>query len=421
MELEQVFSRPATLTKLRSGPLGSLLDGYCAWLLKRGFSRHTIWTLLEHISHLNEYLSRQKVAAGHHLCSTEIAEFHESYPSWCQCRGPLEAHLVRVRYSVNRFVEYLIAMELFDQLPQHEIHQPLLDAYLAWMASHQYAAAETLEHRAKYLITFLRWLGPKATSQSLASLTQDDVEKFFLAYAQKVGGAARQSMQAALRTFFRFCLYQGNIHAPLDFAVPSLRTYRLTSVPHGLQDAEAQRVLQGINRKTLVGRRDYAILQLLYTYGVRGGQVRALRLEQIDWARNQILFEPSKRGKASLLPLTPEVGESLLDYLQNSRYPSQYPQVFLTMHAPYQPLLRANALTAIVERKIRAVGIETPSKGSHVFRHAFATRMLQKGHPLKAIADVLGHRCLRTTSIYAKVDFNSLRQVPLDWPEEVPL
>lgn len=421
MELEQVFSRPATLTKLRSGPLGSLLDGYCAWLLKRGFSRHTIWSLLEHISHLNEYLRRQKIAVVHHLCSTEIAEFYESYPSWCQCRGSLEAHLVRVRYSVNRFVEYLIAKELFDQLPQHEIHQPLLDAYLAWMASHQYAAAETLKHRARYLTTFLRWLGPEATSQDLATLTQDDVEKFFMGYAQKAGGSARQSMQAALRTFFRFCLYHGYIQAHLDLAVPTLRTYRLASVPHGLKDAEAQMVLQGIDRKTLVGRRDYAILQMLYTYGVRGGQVRALRLEQIDWARNQILFAPSKGGKASLLPLTLEVGESLLDYLQNSRYPSPYPQVFLTMHAPYKPLSRPSALTSIVERRIRAVGIDIPSKGSHVFRHAFATRMLQKGHPLKAIADVLGHRYLGTTSIYAKVDFNSLSQVPLDWPEEVLL
>jgi integrase len=170
-----------------------------------------------------------------------------------------------------------------------------------------------------------------------------------------------------------------------------------------------------------VGRRDYAILQLLFTYGVRGCQVRALLLEQIDWARNQILFEPAKGGKASLLPLTPEVGESLLDYLQNSRYPSPYPQLFLTMRAPYHPLPRSNSLSVIVERCIRAAGIDIPHKGAHVFRHGFATRMLQQGHPLKSVADVLGHRYLGTTFIYTKVDFNSLRQVALEWPEEAPL
>ena len=420
MELDLVFSCPGTLNKLRSGPLGILLDGFCAWLLKRGFSRQTIRLHLSHISYFNEHLGRRRTAVGQLLCSTDVAGFFEAYPSWCRCRRPLGAHLKRVRHSISRFVEYLIEKGHFDPLLEREIHQPLLDDYLAWMAHYQHAAAGTLELRAQYLTAFLRWLGLEATPQGLATLSPDGVEAFFLAYAQKVGRAARHSMQSTLRTFFRFCLYQGYVHAPLDLAVPTLRTYKLASVPRGLTDAQAQQVLQGINRKTMVGSRDYAILQLLFTYGVRGGQVRALLLEQIDWARNQILFEPAKGGKASLLPLTPEVGESLLDYLQNSRYPSPYPQVFLTTRAPYHPLPRSNSLSAIVDRCIRAAGIDIPHKGAHVFRHAFATRMLQQGHPLKSVADVLGHRYLGTTFIYTKVDFNSLQQVALDWPEEAP-
>ena len=167
------------------------------------------------------------------------------------------------------------------------------------------------------------------------------------------------------------------------------------------------------------GRRDYAIVQLLYTYGVRGGQVRALRLEDIDWAKNQILFKALKHGKDSRLPLTPEVGESLLDYLRNSRPSSSSPHVFLTSRAPYHPLPRSNSLSAIVQRHIQAAGIELSSKGAHAFRHCFATRMLDKGHCLKEIADVLGHRHLATTFIYTKVEFNGLRQVALQWPQEV--
>lgn len=421
MELERVISCPQTLNKLRSGPLGMHLDGFCAWLLRRGFSRQTIRMHLSNVSHFNEHLVRQRTVTGQLLCSTDVAEFFAAYPSWCRCRGSLRAHLLRVRHSVSRFVEYLGEMGLFDPLLEREIHQPLLDAYLVWMAHYQHAAAGTLELRAQYLTAFLRWLGTEATPQGLATLTPDAVEAFFLAYAQKVGAAARRSMQSTLRTFFRFCLYQGHVHASLDLAVPTLRTYKLASVPRGLTDAQAQQVLQGVNRKTLVGRRDYAILQLLFTYGVRGGQVRALCLDQIDWIRNLILFEPAKGGKASLLPLTTEVGESLLDYLQNSRTPSPYHQVFLTTRAPYHPLPRSNSLSAIVDRCIRAAGIDIPHKGAHVFRHAFATRMLQDGHSLKAVADVLGHRCLGTTFIYTKVNFNSLQQVALDWPEEEPL
>ncbi len=252
------------------------------------------------------------------------------------------------------------------------------------------------------------------------TLTAETVERFFLPYAQKMGHSARRSMQAALRTFLRFCLHQGHVQRPLERAVPTWRTYKLATVPRGLTDEQALKVLQGIDRNSNTGRRDYAIFKLLYTYGVRGGQVRALRLEDIDWAQSQILFRASKQGKDSLLPLTAKVGESLLEYLKSARPPSQHPHVFLTSRAPYHALVNSNSLSAVVERHLRKAGIEATSKGAHAFRHGFATRMLQEGHSLKAIADVLGHRHLGTTFIYTKVDFNSLKEVALRWPKEAP-
>jgi len=266
---------------------------------------------------------------------------------------------------------------------------------------------------------FLQWLGSEATPEGLFRLTAERIEKFFLSYAQSMGQSARHSMQSALRSFLRFCLHQGYIERPLDRAVPTLRTYKLATVPRGLSDTQAQQVLRGINRNTHAGQRDYALVQLLYTYGVRGGQVRALRLEDIDWAKNQILFKASKHGKDSWLPLTAQVGESLLDYLQHCRPSSSYPHVFLTCRAPYHPFDHSRSVSAIVERHIRAADIEIPSMGAHVFRHCFATRMLHQGHSLKAIADLLGHRHLGTTFIYTKVDFNALKQVALEWPQEV--
>lgn len=419
MGLEQAFSYPRTLKKLRSGPLGTLLDGFCAWLLEHGFCRWTIRKHLSNVSHFNQHLDRQRVAAGQILCPRDVDGFFKAYPSWCRHRESLEAHLKRVRHSLSRFVEYLNEKGLFDPSPQDEIFAPLLEAYREWMQQHQHAAAGTLDLRAQCLTVYLRTLGSAAMPQGVAKLSPEDVEEFYLAYAQQVGKAARRSMQSTLRTFFRFCLHQGYVQEPLDLAVPTLRTYKLASVPRGLTEAQARQVLQGIDRETAVGRRDYAIVELLFIYGVRGGQVRALRLEQIDWAQSRILFVASKGGKDSCLPLTAEVGESLLDYLQNARPPTSDPQVFLTTRAPYHPLPRSSSLSVIIERRIRTASIEIPSKGAHAFRHGFATRMLEQGHSLKAIADVLGHRYLGTTFIYPKVDFNSLRQVALEWPKEV--
>ena len=419
MALELVFECPRTLSRLSNGPLGKLLDGFCNWLLSHGYRRGTIRKHLFNVSHLNEHLGGPRCGFRESLSSRDVAGFFKTYPLLCRRQGALQGRVRRVRYSINRFLYYLRESGLLDPSSGQQIYQPLMAAYLKWMRDYQHASKGTIGVRCHSITQFLEWLGPEAVPEGLLRLSSDRIEEFFISYAQSMGRSARRSTQSALRTFLRFCLHNGYIEQPLDRAVPTLRTYKLATVPRGLTDIQAQQVLRCINRNSHVGRRDYAIVLLLYTYGVRGGQVRALRLEDIDWAQNQILFKASKHGKDSLLPLTDEVGEALLDYLQYSRPPYAYPHVFLTCRAPYHPFPHSSSLSAIVERRIRAAGIEIPSKGAHAFRHCFATRMLHKGHSLKAVADVLGHRHLQTTFIYTKVDFNALKQVPLEWPEEV--
>jgi len=324
-----------------------------------------------------------------------------------------------MRHSLSRFVEYLRHRDLFDSLAETPVYQPVLDEYLRWMRDHQHAAEGTLELRQLGVARFLASMGEEATTNGLTGLDARRIESFFIEYAEGRSRSSRRSMQAALRTFLRFCFHEGHIRQHLDLAVPTLRTYKLARVPRGLTEAQAQAVLESVDRSTDVGRRDFAILTLLYTYGVRGGQLRALRLDDIDWSQDRILFRATKGGKDSLLPLTADVGESLLAYLRNGRPHSAFHEVFLTCRAPYHPFQESSSLSEIIRRHIRALGLEVPSKGSHVFRHAFATRMVADGHPFKAVADVLGHRYLSTTFIYTKVDFNALSQVPLEWPEEV--
>ena len=416
MALEQVFACPKTIKRMRSAPLGKLLEGFCDWLLEHGFSRWTIRMHLGNVSHLNEHLGD---GFRENLSSTDVTGFFKAYPLRCRNRGALEEHVRRVRHSINRFLDYLRDSGTLDPSLGKEIYQPLMDAYLKWMRDYQHASEGTVGLRCHSITQFLEWLGPKAMPEGLLKLSSDRIEGFFISYAQSMGRSARRSMQSALRTFLRFCLHQGYIEQSLEYAVPTLRTYKLVTVPRGLTDTQAQQILRCIKCNSHVGRRDYAILILLYTYGVRGGQVRALRLEDINWKQNQILFKALKHGKESRLPLTPEVGESLLDYLQQSRPAFSYPHVFLTCRVPYQPLPNSNSLSAIVGRYIQTAGIEIPGKGAHAFRHCFATRMLHKGHCLKAIADVLGHRHLGTTFIYTKVEFNALSHVALEWPKEV--
>lgn len=420
MTLEQVFECPRTLRKLRGGPLGALLDGFCDGLLESGFSRSTVRKHLSNVSHLNAYLLTRRGVAGQSLSSQDISDFLRDYALKARNRGSSDRHIAGVKTAINRLLKYLCASgHHFETLVATAIYRPLLEAYLKWLEEHQHAAPGTIRLRAHNLGQFLQWLGPLATPQGCAELTPEKVERFFLTYARHAGRAARRSMQTALRTFFRFCLQLGYIQQSLDRAVPTLRVYKLASVPRGLSNEQALKLLQCIDRRSHAGRRDYAICQLLYSYGIRGGQVRALRLEDIDWTSDRILFRALKHGKDTCLPLTRVVGESLLDYLQNTRPESQVPQLFMTLRAPYRALQYNSLLSNRIACHLQAANIEIECQGTHVFRHGFATRMLAQGHSLKAIADVLGHRHLGSTLIYTKVDFEHLKQVALPWPGEI--
>ena len=417
MALEQVPVDPRTLKRFRDGPLASKLDGFCEWLSKRGFARFTIRRHISNVSLLSRYLEQQKLTNPTSLNSVDIWRLIRGHISRCKHSRPGAEYCRRVAFSIHRFMEYLQERGLVDT-PDYctTPYQTVIDEYIKWLKDYHNSAPGTLMLRKQYLGQFLDWLG--AGSITLLTLSADQIETFFLNYCRDHGRAARRSMQATLRTFFRFCFSQGYTLRELAEIVPTLRAYKLDKIPRGINEEDAQRLLSTMNRNSNTAKRDYAITQLLYTYGIRGGQLRALRLKDIDWQQSQIRFAALKHGKDILQPLTDEVGESLLDYLQHARPESSYAEVFLTLRAPYRPLRYSTTLSEIIARRMRTAGITAPTYGAHAFRHRFASRMLGHGHSLKSIADMIGHRCIQSTFIYTKVDFQALNQVAIDWPEE---
>jgi integrase len=167
-----------------------------------------------------------------------------------------------------------------------------------------------------------------------------------------------------------------------------------------------------------ISARDQAFVLLLACYGVRQGHVAALRLDDIDWRARRITFQPHKRGKAIQHEMMPAVAVTLARYLRDERPASESSCIFLRKHAPYYPVAPAR-VGGVVRKLFRRLGVQGPC-GPHALRHAFATRLLRAGQPLKVIADLLGHRSLNSTCIYAKVDHPRLLEVAMDWPEVSP-
>ncbi|HEX3719439.1 MAG TPA: site-specific integrase [Verrucomicrobiae bacterium] len=224
-----------------------------------------------------------------------------------------------------------------------------------------------------------------------------------------------QGLAGTLRRFFRYCASRRHTRADFSGLVPPIRHYRHASLPKGLDDSVLGKMLKAIPRDTPAGARDYAIIVLLMAYGVRGVSAAQLLLGDLDWQHSRIRIRAQKGGKEVLLPLRQAVGEALIQYLQHRPGQASSRQVFLSVKAPFRPL-DSVAISMIVRRHLEQAGVKTPGSGSRSLRHSWAIRALAHDSPIKAIADVLGHRYIDTTFIYAKADLNSLRQVALPWP-----
>lgn len=297
-------------------------------------------------------------------------------------------------------------------------NQPTLRLFEEWLRKERGLAPASVTTRLGTACTFVDEVTDRAgTSCALAfeSLSPVGVEDFFVQYGKDHGPAARRSMQASMRLFLKFAASRGWVIDGLAEAVPSLSVYRLSGLPGGLKDGELSTVFCSPWKEGRCPLRDRAIVLLLATYGVRRSQVSALQFEDIDWPERTILFAAHKGGKAVHHDLTEAVAESLAVYLRNERPISDCNFVFLRHRRPHVRLNPA-AISVMVRDRMERCGL--PPRYPHSFRHAFATRLLRSGQPVKAIADLLGHRSLDAVAIYAKVDHARLLEVAADWPEE---
>ena len=251
----------------------------------------------------------------------------------------------------------------------------------------------------------------------VSTLTAEDAIEFVLGHAKKWGSKTNAYMVSALRSFFRFLRMLGLVDRDMAGAVPGVAAWRLQDVPKGLEIEEVEKLLRQCPRNTPVGRRDYAILQLLARLGLRGGEVVNLALDDIDWDAGELLI-CGKGRRLHRLPMPQEVGEAIVDYLRNGR-PRQATtrRLFVRARPPYKELASTVVISCLMRRRLRRAGLKPPRTGAHVLRHSLATRMLNQGASLREIGLLLRHQRVDTTAIYAKVAQPSLRELAQPWPE----
>jgi integrase/recombinase XerD len=288
-------------------------------------------------------------------------------------------------------------------------HQRQLDQYVTWMRDERGFTPSTVEQWSRTIGRFLRWC--HKTNRQLGDLKPEDIDAYFV--AQAMGRWSRVSVAntaSALRGFLRYAAKRGMCTDRLAASICRPRLYRQESLPYAPDWIDVQRMLADTETDKLRDIRDRAILLLLAVYGLRSGEVAALRLDQIDWANGSLRLFRLKRRQPQIYPLLPSAAEALARYIDTVRPPSSCPEVFLRMQAPRRPL-KAGSIFDVANRRFVALGIDAAHRGGHALRHACASRLLAEGLSIKEIGDHLGHRSAATTSIYAKVNMKALREV----------
>jgi site-specific recombinase XerD len=400
---------------LRDGPGGSLLEEFARRLRKAGYAEITIGKHVRGAEHFTRWTERNRMPLR--SWNEQLLRRFGFHLSRCRCAGYRYWTKPRAMKSARVFLDHLRDHGAINAcVVEPTAKEPaLVAAFRQWMREQRNVGESALRNYSRWIKEFLRRVGEDPRKFDAKSL-----RAFVLRTNRQRGWVAAKHTTTALRMFLRFLIADGKCRAGLDAAVPVVGHWRLSSLPRYLQPEEVERIIASCYRGSETDKRDRAILLLLARLGLRAGDVAYLRLDDIDWHGAWIAVS-GKSKRQTRLPLTQEVGDAIVAYLQDERPRTDAAALFVRYPAPIRGFANYSAVSAIAARAMQRAGVTCPSRGAaHVLRHSVATSMLRHGASLQDIATVLRHRSIDTTQIYAKVDVTALRRIAQPWPEVRP-
>lgn len=294
----------------------------------------------------------------------------------------------------------------------------LLTDYQDHLLSDAGLTPSTCRVRTFYIRAFLNaQFKPKGQSLDFQKITPKALLDYLLEQRQRLCLQTLQCVASSLRSFCRFLCLRGHVRCDLRHAIPRVASHGRDNFPTYLTRRELNRLLAGVNGLSAAQKRNYAIVLCLARLGLRVGEVAQLTLEDINWRRGCLRLVQTKGRRERMLPLPAEVGRAFTAYLREGRPSSSARHLFLSLQDGHP--LGATGISAMTTKAMARVGITNPGKGPHLLRHTVASHLVQEGAALKAVADLLGHRSLSTTQVYAKVNLPVLRRIAAPWPKEV--
>lgn len=419
--LEKYFVKPQTVDRVRACWIGAEIERYVEWLSEREYAARTVWQRVPILVGFGEFARARGANAVEDLpihVDAFVARWAER-----QQRAHPRGDRDRVGREIRGPIEQLLRLAVpgFDGTGRPHRPVPFADVapgffeYLTAERGLRPVSIYAYRHHLGRFEDYLAHIGVK----ELAELSPTVLAAFVA--QRRAAGLAKTTVRetcGVLRVFLRYTNREGVLGRDLSDTVAWPQVYRLSEVPRSISWGEVERVLTGVDRRTPCGKRDYAILLLLVSYGLRSREIAALTLDDIDWKRERLAIPERKAGHSTAFPLSAVVGEALVDYLQHARPKSSDRHVFFRTMAPVQPIGSA-AVSCRARHYLLKAGVDVPRPGSHTLRHTCVQRLVDAEFSLKTIGDFVGHRSPASTQIYGKVAVEPLRQVALGDGEEV--
>jgi integrase/recombinase XerD len=417
--LEHYYVRPQTADRIRALWLGPAIDRYVNWLDERHAARDTVRQSVQTLVQFSDFARVRGANTWEELPSRLepfLAQWMHKHGAWC--RTPKDRTAVRShgRVPVEQLLRLLLPGFVGTVRRVALPFQATVPGFFNYLREERGLRPGTLHGYEHHLRAFEVYL-QRVDASHLPELSPALLGTFLTESAQRLRPGGIQGRSGTLRVFLRYLHQQGVIPTDLSRAVPRGRTYRQAAIPRAIPWAEVQRVLEVVDRRAPLGKRDYALLLLLVSYGLRAREVAALQLEDLDWHQAQLRVSARKGGHSTIYPLSATVGEAIIDYLSFARPPVADRHLFLTTKTPFVPL-HHYVVSGRAGVYLRAAGIQVPRAGSHTFRHTCVQRLVESDVPFKIIGDYVGHRREESTLVYGKVALHRLRQLAIGDAEE---
>ncbi len=419
--LERYYYQPRTIDRIRANWLAPSIERYVEWMETEGYAPRNFYRRVPILCHFGDF-ARKNGAQSLEQAALLVEPFAKDWLSKHPSSSGSALSAARIMEDARNPVNQMFRLILpnYTGGGRHAKPDPFrneVPGFFLYLREERGLKPSTILGYRDHLYRFSDFLTRQGI-RSIKEISVATISAFVVDVAPMLSLSSRRNLCGTLKVFLQYCHRERILTTALDSAVEMPQAYRLASLPRAIGWDDVRRLLEQVDRRTVRGKRDFAILLLLVTYGLRAHEVAALTLEDVDWERDRLLVPERKAGHSTAYPLAGVIGKALLEYLQHGRPQTEDRHLFFRVVAPKVPI-RSSAISSSVAHYLHKAGIAIPRAGAHTLRHTCVQHLVDADFPLKTIGDYVVHRSPSSTAIYTKIVTEALREVAMGDGEDL--